>query len=364
MNEFIALYTSQSVHHPLSWYLAKQRIFQDYVKEALKIGADLTLVYGECKLTSRIRLLGEDEERMVDAVQRVNRKFNKKIQDLRRQEEHSRAHCENMQEDTMEDLGRQANTNVLTEHNLHTLHYPHQQTLQQVTIPAPEVKRQIQEQQQVIANKDAELLELRARLAQLEMTSSFTEDGSTRHRYVSYGGGPGYQPDTAHWSVPGLDRGQPGPDVGPPRDVARDTINRSQPPGPYYVQDAMNVRNYRGTTLKHKLPKLKAGRDSAEEWKHFRTMFESTMTRERIDVSERIVFLYEAVEDHKLQKVIRHFPYTAEGYLRALEQLEARIGGSTSLKRDKMSELINFRHKTNTAEGLFELSALVNSILA
>ena len=363
INEFLALYTAKSVLYNSSWYISKQRIFQDYVKEALKVGADLTLVYGECKLASRIKALGEDEERMVDAVQRINRKFNKKIQELR-QEENSRAHCQNMQEDA----GRQANTNVLTEHNLHTLHYPQQQTLQQVTIPAPEVTRQIQEQQQVIANKDAELLELRARLAQLEMTSSrtteFTEDGSTRHRYVSYGGGPGYQPDTAHWSVPGLDRGQPGPDVGPPRDVARDTINRSQPPGPYYVQDAMNVRNYRGTTLKHKLPKLKVGRDSAEEWKHFRTMFESTMTRERIDVSERIVFLYEAVEDHKLQKVIRHFPYTAEGYLRALEQLEARIGGSTSLKRDKMSELLNFRQKTNTAEGLFGLSDLVNSILA
>ena len=110
-------------------------------------------------------------------------------------------------------------------------------------------------------------------------------------------------------------------------------------------------------------PKLREAA-TTEEFILFLTDFEEMINRDNIHPNYRLKYLVQAVQDNEVRRRIQGFPSDDQGLQNAIRTLKIKYGDEERLKIEKMNEVQQFGDDTKTADGLFKLSALINSILS
>ena len=110
-------------------------------------------------------------------------------------------------------------------------------------------------------------------------------------------------------------------------------------------------------------PKLREAA-TTEEFILFLADFEEMINRDNIHPNYRLKYLVQAVQDNEVRRRIQGFPSDDQGLQNAIRTLKIKYGDEERLKIEKMNEVQQFGDDTKTADGLFKLSALINSILS
>ena len=145
--------------------------------------------------------------------------------------------------------------------------------------------------------------------------------------------------------------------------------DRSRIPGPRPQQHAQNNTffenngQFRLPVMTLQPPKLREAA-TTEEFILFLTDFEEMINRDNIHPNYRLKYLVQAVQDNQVRLRIQAFPSDDQGLQSAIRTLKIKYGDEERLKIEKMNEVQQFGDDTKTADGLFKLSALINSILS
>ena len=110
-------------------------------------------------------------------------------------------------------------------------------------------------------------------------------------------------------------------------------------------------------------PKLQQNA-TTEDFHLFLRDFEEMIIRQQIHPTYRLKYLVQAVQDTEVKRQIKSNHSSDRGLQIAIKTLKTKYGDEECLKVEKMRQVDQFSYDTKTADGLFKLSSLINSILS